>query len=113
MPHSGEIFYRLAGSLEQHGAYERRWECPPASFWESAARHASDADRVILADAAHRRGRYRHAFALWPHTTPARELHTLQEQVQIRETAGNQEEAERLAFAAAEAGYSTALAVLA
>ncbi|MER5650207.1 hypothetical protein [Streptosporangium sp. NPDC002524] len=112
IPHSGEVSYRLADYLEQHGSRERRWECPPASFWESAARHATAADRAIMADAAHRRGRYRHAFALWPHTTPARELYTLQELVQIKETAGNRQEAERLAFATAKAGYSFALAVL-
>ncbi|MET9523059.1 hypothetical protein [Streptomyces coeruleorubidus] len=58
--------YRLADYLEQHGRLERRLVCPPASFWNAAARHSLGTDDTVeLARAAQRRGRLRVAAALY------------------------------------------------
>ena len=59
------ISYRLADYLEQEIFPRRLTICPPASFWDAGTDHATTVgDRRILALAAMRRGRYRHAASL-------------------------------------------------
>ncbi|MER6139484.1 hypothetical protein ABT174_05415 [Streptomyces sparsogenes] len=61
-----EPAYRLADYLEQQGRLDRRLLCPPASFWEAAARHCyGHEDRAALARAAESRGRLRAARILY------------------------------------------------
>ncbi|WP_329082442.1 SEL1-like repeat protein [Streptosporangium sp. NBC_01469] len=107
--HEDEPSYQLADYLEQHGAHTRRWKCPPAGFWESAARHASATDQTALAKAAHSRGRYRHAAILWHRAADAGDTLALDYLAQMRAQAGDWEEAERLACRAADAGNTSAL----
>ncbi|MEU3787804.1 hypothetical protein [Streptomyces sp900129855] len=58
--------YRLADYLDHHGRTTRRCDFPPASFWTAVQHHAATpADLSGLADAAHVRGRFRMATALY------------------------------------------------
>ena len=57
--------YRLADYLDQHGRAHRASQIPPAEFWSAAAAHAAPGDQAALGDAAHGRGLYRYAAALW------------------------------------------------
>ncbi|WP_433359008.1 hypothetical protein [Streptosporangium sp. CA-115845] len=107
--HEGEPSYQLADYLEQHGTQARYWECPPAGFWESALHHATATDQTALANAAHDRGRYRHAAPLWQGATDAGDLRALHCLAWMRGETGDWEEAERLACIAADAGDSFAL----
>ncbi|WP_203985124.1 tetratricopeptide repeat protein [Sphaerisporangium rufum] len=113
--HEDEPSYQLADYLEQHGAHARRRKCPPAGFWESAARHASATDQTALAKAAHSRGRYRQAAILWHRAADAGDTFALDCLAQMRaqagdwEEAGDHQEAERLYQLAADAGDTFAL----
>lgn len=63
---AGEPVYRLADYLEQHGRTQRQWQCPPAQFWQAAARHIPSVDDLMaLADAARRRCRFQQAMFLY------------------------------------------------
>ncbi|MDH2426456.1 hypothetical protein [Sphaerisporangium sp. TRM90804] len=104
--------YRLADYLEDHGGRTRRWICPPAGFWDAITRHASPHDCTALAHAAEQRGRYRHAFHLWERSD-ARDAGALKKLVRRRERVGDQEGAERLAWAVAGIGYAATLVDLA
>ncbi|MFE3196783.1 hypothetical protein [Embleya sp. NPDC059237] len=106
--------YRLADYLEQHGRSERRYTCPPATFWEAAARHVTVAAELItLAHAASARSRYRHAAMLYQLAADAGHTHALMDLTMMREVAGDREGAERLARQAADAGHVFALVHLA
>ncbi|GAA0290347.1 hypothetical protein GCM10010302_31110 [Streptomyces polychromogenes] len=60
---AGGPMLRLADYLEQYGRSARRRLCPPASFWDAAHAHLSDADDL---DALARRARVRHRLQ-WAH----------------------------------------------
>lgn len=63
---AGQSLYRLADYLEHAVTPDRIGMCPPASFWQAGAKYAfSPGDRRVLAITAMRRGRYRHAAALY------------------------------------------------
>ncbi|MEU9917781.1 transcriptional regulator [Streptomyces sp. NPDC051001] len=105
--------YRLADFLEQHGRDARRFICPPASFWESAAQHASSADdKAALADAARQRWRDRYAARLYQQAADAGDTLALNELVRLLEEAGNRDGAERLAHRATDAGDTSVLEAL-
>lgn len=68
--------YRLADYLDQHGRHTRQEEMGPASLWDSFVAHApSGRDIERLADAAHKRGLYRYAAALWTKATATGDPH--------------------------------------
>ncbi|MFD9522508.1 hypothetical protein [Streptomyces sp. NPDC059979] len=57
--------FRLADYLEQHGRFNRRLLCPPASFWQAAYDHFSNMEDMFrLGLAARRRHRLQWAWAL-------------------------------------------------
>ncbi|MGW1375771.1 transcriptional regulator [Streptomyces sp. NPDC002446] len=101
---TGEAAYRLADYLEQQGRVERRLLCPPASFWEAAARHChGNEDRVTLAQAAEDRGRLRAAAGLYAKAVAAGSTDALPDLARLREGAGDVAEAKELYEAAWQA----------
>ncbi|MEE1753759.1 transcriptional regulator [Streptomyces sp. SP18CS02] len=101
------VAYRLADYLEQHGNAERRLNCPPRSFWESAARHAAHGeDLLALAHAAEVRGRLRHAADLFRAATEAGNTGALPELARLRERTGDTGGARELYEASYEADHT-------
>ena len=63
---TGVVGYQVADYLDQHGRRTRQDQLGPPSLWDALTAHAAipgDLDR--LGDAAHDRGLYRYAAALW------------------------------------------------
>ncbi|GCE01059.1 hypothetical protein [Embleya hyalina] len=100
--------YRLADYLEQHGRHERRYTCPPASFWETAARTAPPDELTAFARAAHACGRYRHAEHLAGRAADAGNTDALWALAQMREEAEDRDGTEQL-YRQAAAGDGAAL----
>ncbi|MFH8657878.1 helix-turn-helix domain-containing protein [Streptomyces afghaniensis] len=102
--------YRLADYLEQHARDTRHRLCPPESFWQAAHDHVTNPDDLAtLANAA--AARYRH---YWAHQLRLKAASTghadaLVWLVELRERAGERDEAERLAQQAADNGEPYAL----
>ncbi|MEU8034652.1 hypothetical protein AB0C13_39935 [Streptomyces sp. NPDC049099] len=68
----------LADYLQQHGRRTRRLVCPPAAFWNAAARHLTSLDDLNdLADSARNRYRLRHAAHLYCAAADAGKAHAL------------------------------------
>ncbi|MFF7249995.1 tetratricopeptide repeat protein [Embleya sp. NPDC008237] len=109
----GGPVYRLADYLEQHGRHERRRVCPLASFWETAAHTAAPEELSVLAAAAHRRGRYRHAALLYRQAADAGDARALWALAWLRKEAGDRDGANHLYRQAADAGNTPAMLVLA
>ncbi|MFG3494306.1 hypothetical protein [Streptomyces sp. NPDC047928] len=93
----GTDVYRLADYLQQHGGAERRLLCPPASFWEAAARHAVRGDDLVaLAAAARARGRLRHSTLLYRAAVDAGSSDVLLDLADLCEGSGALGEARKL-----------------
>lgn len=93
----GGTAYRLADYLEQQGRVERRLLCPPASFWEAAARHChGNEDCATLAQAAETRGRLCAAAGLYQKAVAAGNTDVLPDLARLREGAGDIAEAKEL-----------------
>ncbi|MGR6998649.1 hypothetical protein ACU686_12005 [Yinghuangia aomiensis] len=111
--------FRLTDYLEQFGRAERRSLCPPAAFWESAARHARPPDLEPLAQAAKVRGRLGYAFVFARLTTSDTEgaagsyPGALQFQADLLQRAGHEDEALELLDDLATAGHPSGLLHLA
>ncbi|MFD5887061.1 tetratricopeptide repeat protein [Streptomyces sp. NPDC060334] len=102
--------YRLADYLDQHARGERRYEVPPAHFWEAAARHASaPAGAMALADAARSRWRLRHAALLYRVAADLGEARALVHLGGLHERAGSPSAAANYYQAAANAGDARGL----
>ncbi|MEU4550345.1 hypothetical protein AB0F67_44085, partial [Nonomuraea dietziae] len=111
---SDQVLYRLADFLDQHGRASRRLVCPPAAFWDAAARRArTPSDCTRLAQAAISRWRLTHAERLYRAAAEAGDPRALVSLALMRERAGDEQSAERFYQAAVEAGEGEALAELA
>jgi hypothetical protein len=98
---------RLADYLQQYGRTARCLLCPPASFFEAAARHLTQpAELNALAREAARRYRTRDAAPLFCQAAEAGDPFALEHVTAMREEAGNRAGAERLARIAAEVGIT-------
>ncbi|MEU3163781.1 hypothetical protein [Streptosporangium sp. NPDC006930] len=86
----------LADYLQQHARSTRgRW-CPPAPFWEAAVSHIYDSQALtVLAQAAQRRLRLRHAALLYQAAANAGNPGALLSLAQMLKDVGDQEGAER------------------
>ncbi|QLH20564.1 sel1 repeat family protein [Streptomyces sp. Rer75] len=105
---------RLADFLQQHGDRTRRTVCPPASFWDAAAEHLTDAtDLHRLACAAQQRARLRHAAVLYAASADAGNPSALFVLAMQMDRAEDHEMAHRLIEAAAAAGEGQAASELA
>ncbi|WP_371630053.1 sel1 repeat family protein [Streptomyces sp. NBC_00341] len=105
---------RLADYLQQHGDRTRRTVCPPASFWDAAAKHLADAtDLHRLAYAAQERARLRHAGVLFAASADAGDPSALFALAVRMDRAEDNEMAQRLLEAAAAAGDGQAAGDLA
>ncbi|WP_158781270.1 sel1 repeat family protein [Streptomyces sp. NRRL S-237] len=101
----------LADYLQQHGRTTRQLLCPPATFWNAATHHLTSPDDLNnLAHAARSRYRLRHAAHLY---CAAGDGLALWQLGRMRERSGDWHEAERLYWAAADAGSKYALERLA
>lgn len=104
----------LADYLQQHARRSRWRVCPPAAFWDSAARHLTGPEDLLqVARAAHRRRRYRHAAHLYCASSDAGNPYALVRLARLREQTGDAAGAERLFRAAATSGDLRALRGLA
>ncbi|MDQ0942327.1 hypothetical protein [Streptomyces sp. V1I1] len=100
----GGTAYRLADYLEQQGRVERRLLCPPASFWEAAARHChGNEERATLAQAAEARGRLRAAVGLYEVALEDGNTDVQPDLARLREGAGDIAKAKELYEAALKA----------
>ncbi|MFD6990498.1 helix-turn-helix domain-containing protein [Streptomyces sp. NPDC059943] len=110
---TGSVF-RLADYLEHYGRADRRWLCPPASFWHAAYSHLSLADDLsVLAEAAEDRYRLQWAHHLVQRAVDADSPDALARLAEMREAAGDRKGAEDLAQNAADVGNPFALLDLA
>ncbi|WP_097867528.1 hypothetical protein [Streptomyces sp. rh34] len=92
-----EPAYRLADYLEQQGRVDRRLSCPPATFWQAAARHCTSADDcAALGVAAETRGRLRAAAELYQRAAAEGNTAVLPRLARLREGTGDTDEAARL-----------------
>ncbi|MEU2358828.1 hypothetical protein ABZ599_38725 [Streptomyces misionensis] len=106
--------YRLSDYLEHYARTNRRYTCPPESFW-TAIRDAaaSTADLNALAEAASSRLRYRIAADLYQSAAGSGDTSALLELARLRWQAGDTAGAERLEQRVADAGDPDALFKLA
>ncbi len=93
-PPGAHPLHRPADYLEQHARTERTLDCPPASFWDAAVRHAHTPDEfTVLRRQAEIRGRYRHAVHCHQRASAAGDPYALAER---RNGAGDRESAAQL-----------------
>lgn len=105
--------WRLTDYLEEHGRRQRRWTCPPASFWDAACTHFDHPDDLWnLSGAAQARFRLRLAHQLRQRAAEAGSRSALQEILRRGERAGDRRSAEALLETAADAGHPGALVEL-
>ncbi|MFJ9845896.1 hypothetical protein ACIRYZ_36735 [Kitasatospora sp. NPDC101155] len=103
--------YRLSDYLDHHARITRRYTFPPESFWTAARDHAATtADLMALADAAGLRQRDRISALLYRRAADAGNARALTKLAQMREGAGDFEEAKGLYRRAADAGNTQTLA---
>ncbi|MYS86600.1 hypothetical protein [Embleya scabrispora] len=100
--------YRLADYLEQHGRAERRYVCPPASFWEAAQLTPAAGDLLALAGEADARARFRQAASLYRLAAAGGRVDALTDWGLMLWNIGDRESAERLCRQAADAGDTNA-----
>ncbi|MGV9568860.1 hypothetical protein ACWDRX_04215 [Streptomyces nigra] len=104
--------YRLADYLEQHGRYERRLLCPPASFWQAAHDHLDPGNLVGVADAARNRYRTRWTYLLLQRAVGSRHVPAMTKLAWFLEGL-NPERSDRLYEQAVEAGDPDAMNLVA
>ncbi|WP_051826345.1 tetratricopeptide repeat protein [Kitasatospora aureofaciens] len=106
--------WRLTDYLEEYGRSERRFMCPPASFWEAALSHLDHPDDLWnLSRAAHIRFRLRWADRLLHRAAETGSRRALREMLQRGEETGDRRVAETLVRRAADAGLPGGLLELA
>jgi hypothetical protein len=102
--------YELADYLDQHGTVTRRYNAPPGTLWEAAARHAGDRqDLWRLASAAQNRGRFRYAGLLYLRAVEAGDSAAALPLAALLERAGDMGGAIRYYMQAAATGSRAAL----
>ncbi|MGW9120658.1 tetratricopeptide repeat protein [Streptomyces sp. NPDC055663] len=110
---AGPVFL-LADYLEQHGRTTRRRLCPPASFWYAAHTHLTHPDDLYnLAIAARDRHRLQWSHHLLQRAADHGSIEALVGLVEVREGAGDRDDAEDLYRQAADHGDAEALRRLA
>ncbi|WP_086682100.1 helix-turn-helix domain-containing/SEL1-like repeat protein [Streptomyces pseudogriseolus] len=112
--HTQGPVFRLADYLEQHGRTERRYLCPPTSFWHAAHTHLiHPEDLHSLATAADERHRLQWAHHLLLRAAEHGQPDALKRLAEMREETGDRDGAEALARQAADRGHPGALMRLA
>ncbi|MER6359866.1 hypothetical protein [Kitasatospora sp. NPDC001527] len=103
----------LADYLDRHGRTVRYYDCPPASFWSAAQRHAFTATELrSFGTAARARGRYRIADGLYRQAIDRGDSSVRMDLAWLRQEIGDREEAERLHRQTVGAGNIVTLADL-
>ncbi|XVQ89111.1 hypothetical protein ACQP2K_17355 [Microbispora siamensis] len=101
----GKPTYRLSDYLEQYGAQQRFWVCPPAAFWQAVSCHSDNIDDcLVIGMAAADRGRYRLASMLWQRAIDLGGTESLYNILLLWEQIGDSKGAERLAGEVAKRG---------
>ncbi|MER5618752.1 hypothetical protein [Streptomyces sp. NPDC002215] len=110
---AGPVFV-LADYLEQHGRTTRRRLCPPASFWYAAHTHLTHPDDLYnLAIAARDWHRLQWSHHLLQRAADHGSIEALVGLAEVREGAGDRDDAEALYLQAADQGNAFALTFLA
>lgn len=92
-PAPAQPHYRLADYLEQYARSTRNSVRGPAALWDAFDHHATTANRLALARAAHDRGLLRFAVRLYTAAADAGDTRALREAAALLKDAGRLEEA--------------------